>query len=110
MVIEIHAQGCCSHCSGCTFYIDTVVTPLTDTSHLSHDLSRNVPFRKRSLPFLRDFELLLKYFTIIGGVSTVEKKSSTENRTLAFSLQMSLPYHYTTPLTRQNSEKFKDIL
>ena len=59
---------------------------------------------------LKSFELVLKYFSIIGSVSIDKKKSATENRTRAFSLQISLPYHYTTTLTHQNSEKFKDIL
>ena len=72
---------------------------------------RNFTFRKRSLPFLRDLEnLLLKNFTITGSVSTVKKKSATENRPRAFYLQISLTYHYTITLTRQNSKKFKDTL
>ena len=56
------------------------------------------PFCKRSLPFIKHLVLLLRVFLL-----------KTQGPTRTSRILISLPYHYTTTPTRQNSEKFKHI-
>ena len=61
------------------------------------------PFRKRWQPFLRHLE---NFRPFTENVSVIAKQV----RTWTFRMIMSLPYHYTSTPTCQNSEKFEYIL
>ena len=69
------------------------------------------PFRKRSLPFLRQkgFDLLWTVFLYQRERKSQPKvKPGLQTRTIC--ILISLPYHYTTTPIRQNAEKFKYCL
>ena len=54
---------------------------------------------------LMKFDLLLRVFLHV----LKSKKIATQGRTRTFRILISLPYHYTTTPTRQNSEQFEYI-
>ena len=79
--------------------------PALSYEHIEVKVTRDLGNRAHMKRTLKKFDLLLRVFLHV----LKSKKIATQGRTRTFRILISLPYHYTTTPTRQNSEQFESI-